>query len=162
MKSKQTLRSTFETFIPDEEAMLLLGKQVASAVNSGIIIFLHGELGTGKTTFVRGFLRGLGYTQKVKSPTYTIVEPYEIKKCKVPMLVFHFDLYRINDDSEFEHLGIPEYFFPSALCLIEWAEKGAHVLPQADLACYIDFSKKGRMVRIQSFTERGQEVLKRS
>src|SRR5437762_13600072 len=109
-----------EYFIPTEAEMLLFAKNLARAMTQGVIIFLHGELGAGKTTLVRGLLRGLGYQGNVKSPTYTMVEEYRLALGSV----YHFDLYRIMDSEELEFIGIREYFRNSAVVLIEWPERG--------------------------------------
>jgi tRNA threonylcarbamoyladenosine biosynthesis protein TsaE len=156
--------------INTEANMLTLGTQLArivartkehsdgSAATSqpSTILFLEGPLGAGKTTLVRGFLHGLGYTAKVKSPTYTIVEPYEI----AGKTIFHFDLYRLQSPKELEHIGIQEYFTPTSICLIEWPEKGIPLLPEADLACYIAFTETGREVRLQGLSSRGQAIVR--
>lgn len=142
--------------LPDEAATLAFASKLASVVTDGMILFLHGDLGAGKTTFTRGFLRGLGYTEKVKSPTYTLVEPYEIKDKKI----FHFDLYRLDDPQELHFIGIQDYFFPQSICLIEWPEKGSPFLPQPDLACYIEFRDQGREMRLLAHTQKGDAVLK--
>lgn len=148
---------TYKKILMTENDMLIFAKQFAQAVNEGAIIFLHGELGAGKTTFVRGFLRGLGYEGKVKSPTYTLVEPYEINGKQI----FHFDLYRLQDAKELEHIGIEEYFSISNTCLIEWPEKGFPLLPEPDLNCYIDTIDSGRELRIESHTSRGEAIIQR-
>lgn len=137
--------------------MLLFGAQVAKSVEKGAIIFLNGSLGAGKTTFSRGFLQGLGYTAKVKSPTYTLVEPYEVEGRRI----FHFDFYRVANSQELEFIGIEEYFTQDAICLIEWPEKGFPFLPEPDLVCDIMFNKSGRDVNVQSQSEKGNETLRR-
>lgn len=121
----------------------------------GITIYLIGPLGVGKTTFTRGFLGGLGYLGKVKSPTYTLVEPYLV----ADQTVFHFDLYRINDAKELWAIGFLDYFSNEAICLIEWPEKGAPLLPPADLACYIAFSNEGREIKIEAISTRGEKIM---
>jgi|SRR5579885_95240 tRNA threonylcarbamoyladenosine biosynthesis protein TsaE len=138
-----------------EDAMLLFGSRLAAAVENGAIIFLHGPLGAGKTTLTRGFLRGLGYHSKVKSPTYTLVEPYEVAGKKI----YHFDFYRLKSPDELLHIGIQEYFAPDAVCLIEWPEKGYPLLPGADLACYIAFNEQGREIRLEAYSARGENIL---
>ena len=127
----------------------------ARAIKTGAIIFLYGPLGAGKTTFTRGFLRALGYAGKVKSPTFTLVEPYDL----AGRALFHFDFYRLEDAHELEEIGIREYFSDAAICLIEWPEKGFPLLPEPDLACYIAFADKGRDVRLEAHTERGKKIM---
>lgn len=111
----------------------------------GRVIFLHGDLGAGKTTLVRGFLRALGVTGSVKSPTFTVVESYEVNN----RLVHHFDLYRLNDAEELEQLGIREYLDQENICFFEWPEKAQNNLPSPHISCYIDILKDGRNVRIE-------------
>jgi len=139
-----------------EEDLLSFAGALAKAIDGGAIIFLSGPLGAGKTTFTRGFLRGLGYTKKVKSPTYTLVEPYEI----AARPIFHFDLYRLQHANELEHIGIQDYFLEDAICLIEWPEKGSPLLSTPDLDCYIDFAGQGREMRIVACSARGIVILK--
>lgn len=142
--------------IPAENDMLAMGALLAKAIKSGAIIYLYGDLGAGKTTFTRGFLRGLGYQEKVKSPTYTLVEPYEIDGRKI----FHFDLYRLTHAEELEQIGIREYFTSESVCLIEWPEKGFPLLPLADLACYIEFKEDGREMKVEGWSDKGEEILR--
>lgn len=138
--------------------MLDYGAKLARAsLGLGVVIFLYGNLGAGKTTFSRGFLRGLGYKNKVKSPTYTIVEPYQFNNLRV----YHFDFYRVKDVHELEFIGIQDYFVPQAICLIEWPEQGAGLLPPADLSCYIETSGTGRTVEIVAHSAQGKDILKR-
>lgn len=144
-------------FIPDEKATMALGEKLSLLCAPHCIVFLYGNLGAGKTTFARGFLRGLGYQGKVKSPTYTIVEPYEInKKC-----IYHFDLYRLHDVRELEFIGIDDYFNAQTICLIEWPEKGEGVLPLPDLSCYFEPCGEGREIKIVGNTEWGNDILER-
>lgn len=147
----------FHTHVETEADLQIVGSRLAHAIGAGAVIFLHGPLGAGKTTFVRGFLRGLGFSGKVKSPTYTLVEPYHLSQRDI----FHFDFYRLNNASELEHIGIQEYFHPAAICLIEWPDKGFPLLPQADLTCYIAFSEPGRDIRLVAHTAGGQASLSR-
>lgn len=139
-----------------EEDLQKLAANIAETAKAGAVIFLYGPLGAGKTTFTRGFMRAIGYTDKVKSPTFALVEPYEI----ADLSIFHFDFYRVEDANELEQIGIREYFSPTSICIIEWPEKGFPLLPLPDLACYIAFAEKGRDVRIEASTDRGQAMLK--
>ncbi|AZZ46726.1 tRNA (adenosine(37)-N6)-threonylcarbamoyltransferase complex ATPase subunit type 1 TsaE [Pseudomonadaceae bacterium SI-3] len=139
-------------FAADEDAMLLLGARIAQATGGRGVIYLHGDLGAGKTTLSRGLIRGLGHEGKVKSPTFTLVEPYETSAARV----FHFDLYRLVDPEELEFLGVRDYFEGDALCLVEWPERGAGILPKADLDITITPHGAGRMLRLTPQGERGE------
>lgn len=143
------------TVLEDEAATVLLGSEVGTLVCPGSILFLQGELGAGKTTFVRGFLQGLGFQGKVKSPTFTIVEEYDLENA----LVYHFDLYRLIDPEELEFIGIYEYFTEEAIVLVEWPEKGIGVLPKPDAILEFTVLDQGRSVTIQSMGERGATLL---
>ncbi|HJW81501.1 MAG TPA: tRNA (adenosine(37)-N6)-threonylcarbamoyltransferase complex ATPase subunit type 1 TsaE [Acidiferrobacterales bacterium] len=132
-----------------------LGAALAPRLRAGLVLFLHGELGAGKTTLVRGILRGLGYTGAVKSPTYTLVEPYQMGD----LAIYHFDLYRLNDPEELEFLGIRDYLEGSGVCLVEWAERGASVLPAPDVDIAIERQEEGRVVRFTTRTENGATLL---
>lgn len=129
-------------YLADETAMLAYGASVAQQFPSGGLITLHGDLGAGKTTLVRGLLHGLGHMGKVKSPTYTLVEPYHLQGRDI----YHFDLYRLADPEELEYLGFRDYLRPDALCLVEWPEKAASLLPPADLRLYIRHCDDGREI----------------
>lgn len=135
-----------------EEAMLAFAKAVAPIFASGGLIFLEGTLGAGKTTFSRGVIQALGYAGAVKSPTYTLVEDYDLAGLKV----CHFDLYRLASPEELEFIGIRDYLDQQALCLVEWAEKGAGVLPAPDLILKINDFGVGRELSFTAHTEKGQ------
>lgn len=137
--------------------MLNLGADLAKIILNGTIIYLIGELGAGKTTLVRGFLHALNYTGKVKSPSYTLIESYEMDS----KIIHHFDFYRLNNPNELKFIGIEEYFASAAICLIEWPEKGLPQLPPADLTCDIIFKETGRIVNISPCTMQGDDCLKK-
>lgn len=139
----------------DETTMLLLAKQLAHALQSGMILYLKGPLGAGKTTFMRGILAGIGFIGKVKSPTYALVEPYNIAGQKI----FHFDLYRIKDPNELYYIGMSDYFIPEAICVIEWPENGLPLLPDPDLICAIHIINTGRELSLTALSDRGKRLL---
>ncbi len=152
------MKESFAKFkVPNESAMLALGAKLAGKCPDAFIIFLYGQLGAGKTTFTRGFLRGLGFQGLVKSPTYTLVESYSLPKTTV----YHFDFYRLHDPHELEYMGIQDYFSDKTICLIEWPDYGAGMLPTADLSCHIERCSSGRELKLIPGSERGHDVLYR-
>ncbi len=126
-----------------EKEMLEVAKEYAGTLKAGAVIFLHGNLGAGKTTFVKGVLQALGYEGNVKSPTYTLVESYEL----AGFSLHHFDLYRLADPEELEWIGVRDYFNDSSICFIEWPEKGDGFLNKADKNIYIEYLDKGRELK---------------
>ncbi len=142
-------------FLANEEATESLASQIAKRCTQHTVVYLSGDLGAGKTSFSRGFIRGLGFDGRVKSPTYTLVEPYEISNWRV----FHFDLYRLADPEELEFMGIRDYFEPDCLCLVEWPDKGAQLLASADLAINIEFEDQGRRITLQALTQNGRHLI---
>lgn len=147
-------------YLKDESDTEKLGQILAGQVNEsgqGLVVFLEGDLGMGKTTLSRGIMRGLGHEGAVKSPTYTIVEPYEHL---IPP-AYHFDLYRLGDPEELEYMGIRDYFQGQNLCVIEWPERGQGILPVPDLLIRLAKSGDGRSALISASTSRGGGLLAR-
>ncbi|OEY67861.1 tRNA (adenosine(37)-N6)-threonylcarbamoyltransferase complex ATPase subunit type 1 TsaE [Marinobacter sp. X15-166B] len=147
-----------EVLLADEAATESFGRELAARIRasgSGLLVFLEGNLGMGKTTLSRGLIRGLGHQGAVKSPTYTLVEPYE----HVTPATYHFDLYRLGDPEELEYMGIRDYFLADRVCLVEWAERGQGVLPGADLTVLLERRGDGRAARLKPGTRRGRELI---
>ena len=140
--------------LADAQETESLGARLGRVVTAGII-YLNGDLGAGKTTLARGLLRGLGHTGKVRSPTYTLVEPYELESRRV----YHLDLYRLADAEELEWLGLRDMLADPALLLVEWPERGSGYLPPADLTIHLDFSGDGRVASLVAATPAGQHWL---
>lgn len=147
--------SVWSLRLADEAATLAVGRQLARGLGGGVIVTLHGDLGAGKTTLTRGVLAGLGHVGRVRSPTYTLVEPYELPT----LAVYHFDLYRFADPAEWRDAGFAEYFGPHSLCLLEWPEKAQGCLPPADLAIHLDLDGDGRQLTVTALTPRGKQCL---
>ena len=135
-----------QQFLADTEATEAFGKQLWQQLPEKCVVFLHGDLGAGKTTLVRGFLRAAGFSGAVKSPTYTLVEDYNVNGRKI----FHFDLYRLTDPEELEWIGIRDYFDDNAVCFIEWPMQGEGYLPKADKVITLTAQGEGRVVQMQS------------
>lgn len=144
--------------LPDPAATEALGGALASGVAPGRVLHLRGDLGAGKTTVVRGVLRGLGYAGKVKSPTYTLVEPYSLSS----LHLYHFDFFRLKDSAEWESSGFREYFGPHAACLVEWPERAGAALGAPDLELRLEFAASGRRALLSSHTSAGEAWLSSS
>lgn len=149
-----------EYFLPDEAATIAIGSGLAevvknAAVQHTLVVYLNGDLGAGKTTLTRGFVRGMGHVGNVKSPTYTLVEPYELANWRI----FHFDLYRLADAEELEYMGIRDYFNSDCCCFIEWPEKGTGLLAKADLIINIAYQGEQRIIELQAESVHGEQVM---
>jgi tRNA threonylcarbamoyladenosine biosynthesis protein TsaE len=147
---------TVERQVASVAEMEALGAKLATQVGNVRLVSIHGSLGAGKTTLVRGMLRGLGHADAVKSPTFTLVEPYIFGN----LHFYHFDLYRLNDPGELEFLGMRDYLDGKGVCVVEWAERAQGVLPSPDVDIMIEPTETGRMVRIMTFTPQGDVLLK--
>ncbi|MDC2964481.1 tRNA (adenosine(37)-N6)-threonylcarbamoyltransferase complex ATPase subunit type 1 TsaE [Gammaproteobacteria bacterium] len=132
----------------------ILGECIRPFFSQGVIVFLNGGLGAGKTTLCRGVLRAFDYSGAVKSPTYTLVEPYKIDLGHIN----HFDFFRIAHPDELDYIGIEEYFSLDTLSLIEWPEKGLGLLPENDLTISVEFEKKKRVIQVTSNSELGEKI----
>src|SRR5688500_3085250 len=141
--------------LPDAAATEALGRAAAAGAAPGRILHLRGDLGAGKTTVVRGLLRALGHAGRVKSPTFTLVEPYELSS----LHFYHFDFYRLKNKEEWEDAGFREYFNAQALCVVEWPERAAGLLYPADLEISLLFDGEARRARVDSHTEAGRAWL---
>ncbi|RLT87922.1 MULTISPECIES: tRNA (adenosine(37)-N6)-threonylcarbamoyltransferase complex ATPase subunit type 1 TsaE [unclassified Ketobacter] len=149
------MTSTLELTLQDESQTLALGQRLASLLRGGGVLYLQGDLGAGKTTLSRGIIQALGHSGAVKSPTYTLVEPYELADLKV----FHFDLYRLADPEELEFIGIRDYVEPGAVCIVEWPDRGADLIPSPDLSLTLEKDGKGRKITMMGRSPAGQTML---
>jgi tRNA threonylcarbamoyladenosine biosynthesis protein TsaE len=145
----------FEAKLVDAKQTVDFGRQLSAACDVPTCIYLHGNLGAGKTTLARGFIQGLGHKGKVKSPTYTLVEPYELATCTV----YHFDLYRLSSPEELEFMGIGDYFTNNSHCLVEWPEHGKGVLLCADIDLTLSYQGEMRLVKLCANNDTGCMVL---
>ena len=142
-------------FLADEDATCALARQLTARLKPGMVIYLRGDLGAGKTTLVRGMLNALGYSGRVKSPTYTLVEPYHVAELNLR----HFDLYRLHDAAEWEAAGFRDEFDGHNIFFIEWPEKAQGLIPLADVEINLTILNEGREAEVCAHTETGKQCL---
>ena len=147
------------TRLPDETSTQALGAALARTLAPGLKIYLHGELGAGKTSLTRALLQATGHSGRVKSPTYTLVEPYAISVAGKTLSLMHFDLYRMGSPEEFVDAGFREYFDSDHLCVVEWPEQAQDLLPPADLDVFLSVAGEGRAVELRANSEQGTTCL---
>ena len=161
--------SHFRLFLADEEATTSLAEQLAKSIFpdlsssyepdlsnfTGARIYLQGDLGAGKTTFVRAFLRALGVTGRIKSPTYTLLESYNVSR----LYLYHFDFYRFNDSDEWQEAGFEEQLLDQAIVLVEWSEKANEQLPPPDLRLHLTYQDEGREAVLSAISDKGKQWL---
>ena len=147
------------TQLPDEASTQALGAALARTLVPGLKIYLHGELGAGKTSLTRALLHSSGHTGRVKSPTYTLVEPYAISLQNKAATLMHFDLYRMGSPEEFIDAGFREYFDSDHLCVVEWPEQAQGLLPPPDLDVFLTVVGEGRAVELRANSEQGATCL---
>jgi len=150
----------YKTELKDEAATNALGRCLARQLVPGLIIYLHGDLGAGKTALTRAILHAAGVTSHIKSPTYTLAEPYSIKLNGQDIVVMHFDLYRMASPDEFLEAGFRDAFSISTICIVEWPEKGGEILPIPDLEVFLTVEGAGRQVELRALSDKGNTCLK--
>jgi tRNA threonylcarbamoyladenosine biosynthesis protein TsaE len=151
-----------EQKLADETATVAFGGKIAQSIiddidSTGTTIYLHGDLGAGKTTLTRGIVTGFGHQGHVKSPTYTLVEPYEL----AARTVYHFDLYRLADPEELEFMGIRDYFADNVVCVVEWPQRGQGFLPTADILVDLVYVEHYRQIALKSNSIQGERLIRR-
>lgn len=151
------MSATIKREIVGESAQEDFGRALADLCVPPLLVYLDGELGAGKTTLVRGLLRGLGHAGRVKSPTYTLVEPYEIGDLRV----YHLDLYRVADPEELDYLGLREMLAESALVVVEWSRRGLGWLPEPDIRIAIEHAGEGRKIALTAVGAPAERIVER-
>jgi tRNA threonylcarbamoyladenosine biosynthesis protein TsaE len=152
---------TVTAYLPDEAATNALGAALAHALVRGLVIYLHGDLGAGKTALTRALLHAAGHKGTVKSPTYTLSEPYTVQLDGMPVNVIHYDLYRMASPEEFLDAGFREDFDGDNICIVEWPEKGEPVLPAPDVNMTLRVAGLGREVELHPLSPLGLLCLDR-
>jgi tRNA threonylcarbamoyladenosine biosynthesis protein TsaE len=150
---------TFQAYLADETRTAALGGALAAVLRPGLTLYLHGDLGAGKTALTRALLHAAGHQGKVKSPTYTLAEPYSVQLDGRAVTVIHFDLYRLGGPEEFLEAGFREDFNKDTICIVEWPEKAAGVLPPPDIDVYLHILDEGREVELKAMSEPGSLCL---
>ena len=149
-------------FLENEEATIAFGQALAKLCPAGLNVYLHGDLGAGKTTLVRGLIHTFLPEAKVKSPTYTLVEVYDLQEVENNPNqlhhIYHFDLYRLADPEELEYLGGRDYFSADAVCLVEWPQRGEGWLTKSDLDITIEYLDNGRNITLQAHSDKGKAL----
>lgn len=151
----------FKTYLHEEAGTIELGARLARTLQPGLTIYLHGDLGAGKTTLTRALLHAAGHTGHVRSPTYTLAEPYSVVIGGRPVEVIHFDLYRLASPEEFLDAGFREHFNDQSICIVEWPEKAEPVLPSPDIKVLLSISGEGRDIELQGLSDQGCQCLDR-
>lgn len=161
--------SHYRLFLANEEATAALAESLAHAIFpeissgyepdlrafTGARIYLQGDLGAGKTTFARHFLQALGVTGRIKSPTYTLLESYNVSR----LYLYHFDFYRFSDSSEWQEAGFEEQLLDQAVVLVEWSEKANEQLPPADIKLHLTYQDEGREAVLSAISDKGKQWL---
>lgn len=151
----------YRTYLDDDNATSAFGRRLAGVLMRGLKLYLHGDLGSGKTALTRALLQAAGHAGPVRSPTYTLAEPYTIQLGEQTCSVMHFDLYRMSDPEEFLDAGFRDDFNADMICIVEWPEKAAGLLPPPDIDLFLSVDGEGRGVELQANSATGRQCLDR-